>query len=38
MFRPIWPGKAKGEYRKDERRSRAKKSGKIPGQCGRLKT
>jgi hypothetical protein len=32
MFRPDRPGKAKGEYRKEDKRSRVKKWGK---KCGK---
>jgi hypothetical protein len=38
MLRPNWPGRSKREYRKEERRSRAKKSGKIIGSCGKLQS
>jgi hypothetical protein len=38
MLRPNSPGKTKRGYRKEERRSRAKKSGKIMGSCGRLQS
>jgi len=36
MLRPDWPGRAKGGYRKEKKRSRAKKSGKIMASCSRV--
>jgi hypothetical protein len=37
MLRPNRPGRAKGEYKKEQGRSRAKKNGKIIDSCGKLR-